>query len=212
MSSVIIAGNTSGTITLDAPNVAGTTTLTLPTTSGTIVTDSATQTLTNKTLGAGTVMPAGSVLQVVSTTKTDTWTAATPNWVDITGMSVSITPSSSSNKILVLAVLSMTNDNGGAHGYRLVRNSTPISIADAAGSRPLFSGIAQDGQQNTSWIYSSSTTHLDSPATTSSITYKLQAFGTYAGTIYVNRSTADRDASNYDARTTSSITVMEIKG
>jgi len=47
MSSVIIAGNTSGTITLDAPNVAGTTTLTLPTTNGTILT-------TANTFGAGT--------------------------------------------------------------------------------------------------------------------------------------------------------------
>jgi len=43
MSSVIIAGNTSGTITLDAPNVAGTTTLTLPTTNGTILTSATTQ-------------------------------------------------------------------------------------------------------------------------------------------------------------------------
>ena len=44
MSSVIIAGNTSGTITLDAPNVAGTTTLTLPTTSGTVLTSVSTLT------------------------------------------------------------------------------------------------------------------------------------------------------------------------
>jgi hypothetical protein len=46
MSSVIIAGNTSGTITLDAPNVAGTTTLTLPTTSGTVLTSVSTLTTT----------------------------------------------------------------------------------------------------------------------------------------------------------------------
>jgi hypothetical protein len=50
MSSVIIAGNTSGTITLDAPNVAGTTTLTLPTTTDTLVGRTTTDTLTNKSL------------------------------------------------------------------------------------------------------------------------------------------------------------------
>jgi hypothetical protein len=50
MSSVIIAGNTSGTITLDAPNVAGTTTLTLPTTTDTLIGRTTTDTLTNKSL------------------------------------------------------------------------------------------------------------------------------------------------------------------
>jgi hypothetical protein len=50
LASLVVAGDTSGTVTLTAPAVSGTTTLTLPTTSGTVVTDSATQTLTNKTL------------------------------------------------------------------------------------------------------------------------------------------------------------------
>jgi hypothetical protein len=62
MSSVIIAGNTSGTITLDAPNVAGTTTLTLPATTGTFIT----------TTGGVTPGTAGNVLQSNGTT----WTSA----------------------------------------------------------------------------------------------------------------------------------------
>ncbi len=203
MSSVIIAGNTSGSVTLSAPDVAGTTTLTLPSTSGNVITSA----------NISSNLPAGSVLQVASTTKTDTWSASTPNWVDITGMSVSITPSSTSNKILVLVNLSFMTTGGAAHGYRIVRNSTAISIGDAAGSRPRFSGSVQDGNVNTSFILSSATTHLDSPSSTSSVTYKLQAFGTYAGSaMYVNTSSADRDNTEYDGRTTSSITVMEIKG
>ncbi len=198
MSSISIAGDTSGSVILQAPSVAGSTTLTLPTTTGTLVTSNA--------------MPTGSVLQVVSTTKSDTWSASLPNWADITGLSVSITPSSASNKILVLTVVNYTTTGAASNGYRLVRNSTPISIADAAGSRPLFSGMNADGNINTSWIMSSSTNYLDSPATTSAITYKVQAFGTYSGTMYVNFQSANRDNPQYDARSVSSITVMEIKG
>ena len=65
MSSVIIAGNTSGTITLDAPNVAGTTTLTLPTTTDTLVGRTTTDTLTNKTLTNPTIT--GATITVAST-------------------------------------------------------------------------------------------------------------------------------------------------
>lgn len=59
MSSVVIAGDTSGTVTLAAPAVAGSTTLTLPATTGNIVTDTATQTLTNKTLTSPTIGSSG---------------------------------------------------------------------------------------------------------------------------------------------------------
>ena len=122
MSSVVISGNTSGTITLDAPAVAGTTTLTLPATSGTIIT-------------TGNI-PTGSVLQVMQTVKSDTYSTTSSTFNDVTGLSVSITPSSSSNKILVFvdAALGVTNAAYGAQ-LRLLRNSTAIYIGDAAGSR-----------------------------------------------------------------------------
>ena len=51
---------------------------------------------------AGTKLSAGAVLQVVSTAKTDTFSSSTGSYIDITGLSVSITPSSTSNKILIL--------------------------------------------------------------------------------------------------------------
>ena len=66
MSSVIIAGDTSGTVTLAAPAVAGTTTLTLPATTGNIVTDTATQTLTNKTLTGATITVASTAAPTFS--------------------------------------------------------------------------------------------------------------------------------------------------
>jgi len=157
-------------------------------------------------------MPAGSVLQVVSTTKTDTFSTTASVFTDVTGLSVSITPTNSSSKILI--TLSMTiagqNANGGAI-YKFVRGSTDICVGDLAGSRQQASGgtpyIADANVYNTI-----SGSFLDSPATTSSTTYKIQVVGANAGGgVYVNRTQTDTNASNfYNSRTASTITVMEI--
>ena len=203
MSSVIIAGNTSGTITLDAPNVAGTTTLTLPTTSGTVLTSVSSLTASQ--------LPAGSVLQVVSTTKTDTFSSATTNaFTDITGLSVSITPTSSSNKILVMASVQGINTDSNAY-FRLVRDATAIGVGATSGSRSSVSSSNVFTSANTAnAMLGSSFQFLDSPSTTSSTTYKIQ-FITDVGTTYVNRTSTDGNFL-YTGRSQSTITVMEIKG
>jgi hypothetical protein len=196
MSSVIIAGNTSGTITLDAPNVAGTTVLTLPTTNGTIVT-------TN-------TMPTGSVLQVVSATKTDTFSSSGSGFNAITGLSVSITPSSSSNKIMILVNTGFSSDGSNYDiMFALYKNSSVLSGAtgDASSSRGrvTFSGANRVEYE----INNGGMTYLDSPATTSSTTYDLRVKN--QGTIYINRESNNND-NEWHARGISTITVMEIKG
>jgi hypothetical protein len=198
MSSVVIAGDTSGSVTLSAPSVAGTTTLTLPSTSGTVVT-------TN-------TMPTGSVLQVVSATKTDTASVSSSTFADITGLSVSITPSSASNKILIIASINLSWDNGVSKAAaRLMRDSTAIAIGDTAGSRTRTTGATYIQVGNFT-PFNIVANHLDSPSSTSALTYKWQ-FNAMdnTGTIYVNRASTDTDASS-TPRTVSSITVMEIKG
>jgi hypothetical protein len=166
------------------------------------------------TLGANaiTALPSGiggKVLQVVSTTKTDTF-ATNPSsaWIDVTGLSVSITPSSASNKIFV--VISIVG--GGVTGvnigfFRLVRDSTAIYVGNTAGSRT--SSFATSIGSDTNASESVSGNFLDSPATTSSTTYKIQTFSD--NVIYVNRGSTDADNAGR-GRGASTITVMEIAG
>ena len=201
MSKLVLNGDTSGSVTLDAPAVSGTTTLTLPATSGTVLTSASSFTSSQ--------MPTGSVLQVVSTTKTDSYSNAAQNaWNDVTGLSVSITPSSSSNKILVTGQLSYAASSN--LYFRLVRASTAIAVGDTALSRiscTCASGYNFcDGNvgENANFNF------LDSPSTTSSTTYKIQVYG-FNVTQYVNRMVTDTD-SGVSPRNISTITVMEIKG
>jgi len=154
----------------------------------------------------------GSVLQVVSTTKTDTFSSSTINaWTDVTGLSVSITPKFSNSKILVFATVTgnfyVVGTSG--RGLRIARDSTALAVGDTAGSR--VSSTSTDHQSNTEVQQSVTMQYLDSPASASSLTYKVQFFAQTGGTIYINRSAGDTDA-NYTQRTSSTITVMEIAG
>jgi hypothetical protein len=202
MSLVAISGNASGTgtLTIAAPNTNSNFTLTLPTVTGTV--------LTNKT--------AGTVLQVVNTFKSDTTSATSAatldTWVDITGMSVTITPSSSSSKILILYTLNINAASGESVAIQFLRGSTAVGNGDAASNRLVCfadTRMAATGQFEMG-IYSG--TYLDSPATTSSTTYKIQWRKPYdngSTPIYLNRSYDDSD-NNDRPRGSSSITVMEV--
>lgn len=158
-------------------------------------------------------LPTGSVLQVVSAIKTDTASFTSSTFSDVTGLSVSITPKFSTSKILVIANVNCSWRTTNAKiGGRLMRNSTPIAVGDAASSRTQVTGVAY-------WNIDADTTvplsmtYLDSPSTTSATTYKWQAnnMDNSGLAVYINRSTTDTDAF-YFGRTPSSITVMEIAG
>jgi len=173
-----------------------------------IVADSSTAT------GLAWAAPAGGggkVLQVVSTAKTDSFSTATAAFTDVTGLSVSITPSAATSKVLVMVTLSSSaRDGQGDSGMRLLRGSTDIAIGDAAGSR---TRVSQDIiLTNVNAAKSINLVYLDSPATTSSTTYKIQVAGlapSSGWTTYVNRSYDDADAANR-SRSISTITVLEI--
>jgi hypothetical protein len=148
------------------------------------------------------------VVQVVQgTPKTDTFSTTSGSLTDITGMSVTITPLSTSNKILIQYSLGQLMPNSSAvYGVALLRGSTVIGAGAAAGSRNLVStGAISEGDRGTGQSF----TFLDSPATTSATTYKLQIYVNGGWTIYLNRSSTDTDNTVYN-RSASTITVMEI--
>jgi len=154
--SIVLQGSTSGSVTLQEPAVAGTTVLTLPAVSGTVLTD--------------TSPKAGNVIQVVQGTYATGVSITSSSYVDL-GLSASITPTSSSSKILVIvSVQGLYLPSGGSNndciGVKLLRGSTDINIM--AGQ--LFYRNSTSVSQ-TSASYAS---YLDSPATTSSTTYKIQ--------------------------------------
>jgi len=156
----------------------------------------------------------GAVLQVVQTVKSDTFSTASSSFTDITGMSVSITPTSATSKILVLVDIGYGQDTAGNSSMvKLLRNSTTIYGGDTSAGR-VNALNQQDGSSATFLQYSLlrlGAVFLDSPATTSSTTYKLQVKTTNGvNSFYLNRSSTDRATGDYDARTASSITVMEI--
>ena len=158
--------------------------------------------------GAAWVALGGKVAQVLSTAKLDTFsltsTVTTPT--DVTGLSVAITPSSASNKVLVIANCSIGQSSGSFGFARLAGGNAATYIGNAAGSRIR---AAQGVLTASASTMSIQMVYLDSPATTSATTYKVQIYCTSGGNIHVNRSHDDTDNDAF-VRDTSSITVMEI--
>lgn len=149
----------------------------------------------------------GKVLQVVSATKTDTFSSASTSFTDLTGLSVSITPATTSSKILILCSLSVAASTGGGPQLRLMRDSTAIAIGDTDGNRARVTTsfvISSTGDMD-----SASMNFVDSPATTSATTYKVQGFAYNTNILYVNRTIDDADQV-YRQRGVSTITAMEI--
>jgi hypothetical protein len=205
MSQLALTGNASGsgTFTIAAPNSNSNRTLDLPDAAGTIVTDTATQTLTNKSIAAtqltGTIaaarLPVGSVVQVVSA-GTSTGVTVTSTTETDTGVTATITPTSTSNKILVLVTMmgvfkSSGNADNRVH-LRLKRGTTTIN--DSGGNFHTTTALNQRGAIAIS--------NLDSPATTSATTYKV----TFNNDENAAEVSVQRDSNSG----TSTITLMEI--
>lgn len=205
-----------GAVTLAAPNTGSTYTLTLPAATANLVTTSDSGVITSSMLASNAItkpfLPAGCILQVVQTVKTDTWNTSSTSPVDITGMSVSLTPISVSSRILVIVDLKWSSY---AHAdIYLLRNGTKIYYGDLYGNQTqaLLHSYASGGADDYGLAYGHAT-YLDSPATTSTVTYKLQGAVPYSSSYQIAVNYMRPNENNaYNARVASSITVMEIAG
>jgi len=127
-----------------------------------------------------------------------------------TGVTVNITPTSASNKVLVRATVSVGNSTTNLGQFRLLRNAVSIGIGDAAGNRtPGTSGSYDEGNAGNS-IQTINLEWLDSPATTSATTYAVYVLTATPSPIGINRTINDTDSGVYP-RCVSTITVAEVK-
>jgi hypothetical protein len=156
----------------------------------------------------GIVPISGIGLNVVQTVKSDTLTTTSMSFVDITGMEVTIAPSSATAKVLVfvdLAAQGFIDTNGAL--VKLRRDTTDIYIGDAAGSRERVLAMSETGTGN---ISRNTAVFLDSPSSAVSVTYSLQIRNNVSGqTVYVNRTRSDTDSAVF-GRVASSITAIEV--
>ena len=206
MSSIAVTGSATGTgvISLLAPVTNTNRTINLPDSNGTIVT-------TTSTI-AKTQLPTGSVLQVVSINKVDVFSTATHgSWVDITGMAASITPISSSSKILVMVQLSIGGGgNNYGRGYGVKRGATQLNLGTyGTGSPGSFGASTSFSGGDNGGIFTAPFIYLDSPSTTSSTTYQVELYADSRSvtTTYINRTYAGTSDGSYGAST---IILMEI--
>ena len=146
----------------------------------------------------------GGIIQIKQTfLNTATSTTTSGSFVDISGMSVSITPKFNTSKIFVMITLgSISSAAGISVGFRLLRDSTAVGNAADTTLQSGFTNIYEGGNSS---LFSASHNFLDSPATTSAITYKLQ-WRNSSGTTYLNRYSGSSDSYNGS----STITAMEV--
>jgi len=200
MGSVVISGSTSGAITLAVPAEAGTRTMTLPAETGTVLTNSTTgcilQVVTANFLGVQTIAAAASNVF---------------NFVDITSLSVAITPKTTSSKILLMAQVNygcMTADRIAA--LRFTGGNADDFIGGAASNRQRVAAFMTSPSGAGVVANNSHLTYVDSPATTSAVTYKVQGAPNFgSGTVSINFIGGDSDQA-YFPRGASSLTAMEI--
>ena len=157
----------------------------------------------------------GGIIQVRSTTKTDAYSMPSndTSFHTVTGLSVTITPTRADSKILVMYDMSWSAISGHC-SCRLMRDSTPIKVGDASGNKTQVTGQIHHTTNEQYDLHTVSGTHMDTPATISSVTYKMQVGTPYSSSyeVYVNYHAEDSSDQSWAGRAASTITVMEVSG
>ena len=172
-------------------------------------TDIATVSSTGLTMASGkTITGGGKILQVVSVTKDTSFTTTSTSFTDITGLSVAITPSATSSKILVLMNVATGNTVSTAITMtQLVRGSTAISIGASGETGEPATGYTSQAGYDMGQV---AVQYLDSPSTTSETTYKLQLRSINGSQIATINRTGEYQSQQ--GNVASGITLMEVAG
>ena len=162
---------------------------------------------------AGSIVAPGQVIQTLTAAKLDVFSTTSQSYVDIPNMTITITPSSTSSKILFSWNLTYGINGDIAHAYVMaMRGSTNLLVAaDDGGNRTEATHVLNPGG-DAGAHHVVNGVFLDSPSTTSATVYKLQLKSSNGTAIYINRSGRDNNAAAYDGRSTSSMCVQEIAG
>tara|TARA_X000000950_G_scaffold49599_1_gene58168 strand:+ start:504 stop:1031 length:528 start_codon:yes stop_codon:yes gene_type:complete len=155
------------------------------------------------TITSASGLPLGKIGQVVQTYKTDIFSTSSTSFVDVTGLSVSITPSATTSKILISLTATIAQGTAGWNLYtQLLRDSTVVGSSTGGSSGQLFAGSLFAGN---AYVETIAQNYLDSPSTTSEIIFKLQAKVGGSRTGYFGRR-GDADSEGFPA----SITATEV--
>ena len=153
----------------------------------------------------------GTIIQVVSTTKTSTFSTSSSSYTDVTGLSVSITPTSTSSKIFITINVMAATDNSTQGYFEIFRTSdnTSVCIGDDGGGSRQRASFGPTYFNDTNDLKECGMSFLDSPNTTSAFNYKVRCKNQGSGNVYVGRSNSDGDAA-HTGRYPCTITVMEV--
>ena len=159
--------------------------------------------------GDGSNSGEGRVIQVLQDVKYDTSSTTSSSFSDISGLAITITPKSSSHKVLVMVELKGWAQNSQMAALTLRRNNNDLYIGNTASSRQRASGAGWYANGSPNQVMGTSVfNYLDSPNTTSAMTYKVR-WRTLSNIAWINRTSYDYNNSD-TCRVPSSITVMEI--
>jgi hypothetical protein len=168
-------------------------------------------------LGGSDTITAGKILQVVEARYTDSYSrsVSTESWFEIDStFRATITPTSTSSKILVMAAIGGATSSGNAWAFQMRRNGTEVGVGDQVGSnRKRMTAFGGNyGTNNDHRGGTAQMSFVDSPATTSAVEYRMYGISE-GGTFYMNRSRAYEDGGeSYRGTNMSSIILMEIAG
>ena len=208
MSKVRLYGDTSGFMDLKAPDVASNVTITLPNTTGPFATETYVDTA---------VASAGGLVAVHAVNKTDTFSLTNTSFTDVTGMSVTFTPTDASNTLIVMCSLMVSKATDSRGWFFVVTDGSdvPLVQGDADGVRRRAVDYTGHQAADTSNAVLYITQRRDfsftyAPGSAASLTVKLRAACQGSDALYINRTVTDGNNTDY-GRGVSSLTVMEVR-